>query len=250
MVSVIRSGVLSNQIRTPSRRQPHAATESQPAQKDSSSTHIEPALTTFGPEPVARQSAEDLKAMIEAARLSVLAQLKEEVEAAREMARQRGLQEGRAEGLEESRQTFAKEIARLKTLTESIPKMFETQVHALEDVLVDIAFQAVCKVLGPAAITVDGIQAMVQQATSQTLAQEKMRVRLHPADLALLVKADVLNNNSPHVKAEWLADKRVELGGCMLETNGGELDARLETQIDKLRTVLLQARSGATGLVE
>jgi flagellar biosynthesis/type III secretory pathway protein FliH len=40
----------------------------------------------------------------------------------------------------------------------------------------------------------------------------------------------------------WAADKSIELGGCVIETDGGTLDARLETQVEGLRAALVAAR--------
>jgi flagellar biosynthesis/type III secretory pathway protein FliH len=39
-----------------------------------------------------------------------------------------------------------------------------------------------------------------------------------------------------------LSDDRVLLGGCLIETSGGTLDGRLETQMQQLRDTLLAAR--------
>jgi flagellar biosynthesis/type III secretory pathway protein FliH len=40
-----------------------------------------------------------------------------------------------------------------------------------------------------------------------------------------------------------VADKSIDLGGCVVETDGGTLDARLVTQVDRLRATLLAARA-------
>jgi flagellar assembly protein FliH len=42
------------------------------------------------------------------------------------------------------------------------------------------------------------------------------------------------------------SDATIELGGCLFESPEGNLDARLETQIEILRTALLENR-GASG---
>ena len=42
-----------------------------------------------------------------------------------------------------------------------------------------------------------------------------------------------------------MADEKVALGGCIVETEGGLLDARIETQIERLRGALLKARAVA-----
>ena len=53
------------------------------------------------------------------------------------------------------------------------------------------------------------------------------------------VLENALSNNQ---QINWVADPTIELGGCILEAEGDGLDARLETQINRLRTTLLAAR--------
>lgn len=113
----------------------------------------------------------------------------------------------------------------------------------MEEIAVAMAFEAVCKVLGDTALTKEGVQALVRQAATHAINTEQMVVRLHPGDLAVLREAGALDGAiSSGAAVSWLADNAVALGGCVLETDGGELDARLETQLDRLRATLLAAR--------
>ena len=51
----------------------------------------------------------------------------------------------------------------------------------------------------------------------------------------------LLPKNGDTARLELVADERVELGGCLIETDGGTLDGRLETQLKRLRDTLLDA---------
>jgi hypothetical protein len=87
------------------------------------------------------------------------------------------------------------------------------------------------------------VKDLVKQAATHALNSEKVVVRLHAADLAMLREAGALDASLPSgALVTWVADKAVALGGCVIETDGGELDARLETQIDRLRSALVIAR--------
>jgi len=46
------------------------------------------------------------------------------------------------------------------------------------------------------------------------------------------------------MKVELVADEEIGLGGCVVETSGGSLDARIETQVQHLRETLLKVRRG------
>lgn len=200
---------------------------------------------TIGGVPPDDNRADEIKKIVEQARSSVLTQFKEEAEAARELGRQRGLREGRSAGIDEAKQGFASEIARVRSIADKLPQAFKSGVEAMEDTLVDIAFAAICKILGNTAATREGIQDMVRQASAQVVAAETVVIRVHPSDLTLLRNAGVLETTLPSgIAVSWGSDKEVELGGCVVETGGGELDARLETQIQRLRAALIAARGG------
>jgi flagellar assembly protein FliH len=184
-----------------------------------------------------------MEALLAQARESVLAQFKQEAETARELGRQRGMQEGRAAGAEEARREADAELTRIRSIAGKLQGALDTGIHGLEDVAVEIAFEAVCKMLGAAAVSKDGMRAMVQEAAGRVAGAERISVRLHPGDLAALEAAGALDAVlAPGTKVHWAADKTIELGGCVVETDGGTLDARLETQVERLRNALLAAR--------
>ena len=206
----------------------------------------EAASATTAPADPGAQRAEEL---VEQARRSILAQIKSEAEAARELGRQRGLQEGRAAGQEESRQAFAAELARVRSVAGKLSEVLASGIGGMEDLAVAIAFEAVCKVLGESATTAEGVRAQVRQAAAFAKNTERLVVRLHPADLSALRDAGALNAIlSAEKTISWVADNSIELGGCVVATDGGGLDARLETQIDRMRSTLLAARRQALSI--
>lgn len=249
MASILRAPDLAPHKRKlsgrpkPPPQTPPSASVTEPVQ----ATGLDPVLNAPAmPEP-APADTNSLQSVIEQARQAVLAQFKDEADAARELARQRGLREGRAEGLAQAQKELAVEIARIKALAEQIPQTMQAGVASLEDLAVAIAFEAVGKILGITLVTAPAVAAAVRQAAAQAVQREPLTVRLHPADLALLREAglqdSIVGEDRP---ITWLPDPRLELGGCVIEAAGGELDARLETQMDRFKATLLAARnSGA-----
>jgi flagellar assembly protein FliH len=203
-------------------------------------------VTKSPPEDASSQRTEKL---VEQVRRSILDQIKSEADAARELGRQRGLQEGRAAGQEESRQAFATELARVRSVAGKLSEALASGIGGMEDLAVAIAFEAVCKVLGEAAITAEGMRAQVKQAVACAKNKERLVIRLHAADLSALRDAGALNAIlPPDTTVSWVVDSSIELGGCIVETDGGGLDARLETQIERMRDALLAARRQATSI--
>ena len=246
MVSILRSPEFSEQKRKLSTRRARAR---QGAEGEVVlGGEAAEAIQAPDPEVLKNLNAREVRDLVEQARLAVLDEFKNEAEAARELGRQRGLREGRQAGTEEAKQSFAVEIARVKSIADKLPMAQEAGIHGLEDMALAIAFEAVCKVLGPAVVTREGVQALVRQAATHALNSEKVVVRLHAADLAMLRETGAVDAALPSgALVTWLADKEVALGGCVIETDGGELDARLETQVDRLRAAMVTARRSVSG---
>lgn len=171
-----------------------------------------------------------------------------EAEAARKKAEQEGYAEGHAKGVAEAHEAHREKIAQFAKLIESAGHAFTADLDGLEDIAVGIAFAAVCKILGRTLSSVEGVRAVVGEVVKQAKESEKLLVRLAPGDFYLLLqqKADQAAER-PSANIELIPDERVAMGGCILETSGGSLDGRIETQIDALRAVLLQARRERTG---
>lgn len=155
-----------------------------------------------------------------------------------EDATARGLAEGHALAAAEVRETLRKETTRVHTLLDELGRQQAIRADACEDVLVVIAFAAVCKLLGERAASLDGVRDLVRQAAAEQCDAE-LRVRLHPADRSLLA------NREQDLPAGWtlVADDAVALGGCLLDDSGGTLDARLETQLAELAGLLRATRA-------
>jgi flagellar biosynthesis/type III secretory pathway protein FliH len=66
-------------------------------------------------------------------------------------------------------------------------------------------------------------------------------VRAHPADVAVMEKnrATLVKELSELNEIEIVADARQKRGGCIVESEIGEIDATLDTQLDALQKALL-----------
>jgi flagellar assembly protein FliH len=240
MTAIIRSPVMLSGKRKLTRR------DSQLTEQPADVADVHKTTTTAARAPSEDTGAQRTQDLVEQVRRSILTQIKSEAEAARELGRQRGLQEGRAAGREESLQAFAAELARVRSLAGKLSDALASGIDGMEDLAVAIAFEAVCKVLGDAALTQEAVQAQVRQAAAHAKNKERLVVRLRAADLSALRDAGALNSIFPPGKTvSWVADDSIELGGCVVEMDGGALDARLETQIERMRSALLAARRQA-----
>lgn len=181
------------------------------------------------------------------------AQLQTAIDAARTSA----VDEGRAEGLKEGREMAAAELERLQMIAlekagaelRAQAERFERLLSGVEsqaakalwdaeDDLVALAHDAICRVLGSEASAPGTIRAVVRHLLGQHGQRTRLSVHVHPEDMAAL-QQDARAGD----EWRWVADRSVQLGGVVLRSPEGSLDARLETQLAALKEALLATRA-------
>jgi len=76
------------------------------------------------------------------------------------------------------------------------------------------------------------VQTLVRVALDHVAVKSAARIRLHPADYEFVsgeCRASVLPGESDR-EITLLADKSIERGGCLIETECGDIDARIEEE--------------------
>ena len=175
--------------------------------------------------------------------------LEEELARLRDEARKQGYEEGYETGTAEARQELVEQIDRARQIAESAAEALENGIAEIEDIAVEIVFEAIAKIMGEAMATRDGVISTVRQVIKHAQKRENMVVRLSPDDYAIIGSdASVLQNGKARENISITADDRVELGGCLLEASGGSLDGRLEIQLQQLRDTLLKVKGRLTGI--
>lgn len=166
-------------------------------------------------------------------------------------ARAQGLDEGRAAGLlaahEEARAAVQPVLALLEGFLAELPQKFDARLAACEDDMVALCFEAVARILGREAATQEGIRAMLKTTLAAFGPRQLVELRVHPGDLQCLARDEAvagwLREREGAQGIQIVADPGVELGGVVLRSPSGRLDARLEHQVDALRGALLSARA-------
>jgi flagellar biosynthesis/type III secretory pathway protein FliH len=166
-----------------------------------------------------------------------------ELEALRERAREEGYAAGREAGEKAARAELEEHIGALRELVQSLRQALAEDIAGAEDLAVEIAFSAVCKVLGEATASAEGVRALVREAMAQARTAEPLLLRVSPADHALLfAEPECLRSLAADPKVEIVADESISAGGCVIQTAGGTLDARLDVQLRQLMDTLIRAR--------
>ena len=155
-------------------------------------------------------------------------------------ARERGQAEGRVAVEAQSAQL----LTSLGEVIASARNARVQYVEAIADEAVEIVFTAVVRILGQAFEHREAVVAAVQQAIRSSRERRRLVVRVAPRDLALINNyRSAVFEGATTSELEVVADEQVKLGGCVLEGASGDLDARLETQLERLRETLLRSRA-------
>lgn len=146
-----------------------------------------------------------------------------------EEGKERGYQEGREQGLAE----WTEEILKAKRLKETFFASAETEVVKLVTAIAE-------KVIGKLVQEhKEVVRAIVHQALEHSLG-DKIVIRMNPEDLKRLRKEDLefsdLLDRTKQV--HFREDETIAGGGCVVETEVGTIDARLDTQLKAIRKAL------------
>lgn len=166
-------------------------------------------------------------------------------------AREQGLREGREAGARagqaDAMAAVKAALDGLERLLDELPGRFQARLAASEEDMLALCFETVSRILGEQAATADGVRAMLKTTIAQFGARRLAEIRLHPGDVqSLAADATVgawLRRREGGQEVQIVGDPAIELGGVVLRSPAGRLDARLERQLAALRDALLSARA-------
>lgn len=163
-----------------------------------------------------------------------------DIEALREDAVTAGREAGYQAGHVEGQAEIDQQVEQLAKLTDQLFKATEATMAAAEEEMVEVVFASVAKILGDTFVGAEAVVAAVRQSIKQLVNRDRLVIHLSPGDKRLLDEvASGREEEMFGTRVEIVVDERIELGGCLLQTRSGGLDARLEVQMQQLRDCLL-----------
>ena len=170
-----------------------------------------------------------------------LEQLRATVADERNSAHEAGFAAGRSEGVEAGKQELESEIERASRIIESLNLATGERLQREEDAIAEAVRAGLCKVLGNAFSTREGIAASVKTVCSEIESEDVLSVHLSTEDHAMFSR-DERFSASIGERIQIVSDPKIELGGCLVEWSGGTLDGRLELQVERLRNAVRTTR--------
>jgi flagellar assembly protein FliH len=173
-----------------------------------------------------------------------LSKMREELEQQKEKARHAGYQAGFDQACRKVAAEIAESSEALKALLASLSDEQVKLIQMAEDAAVEIGFAAAAKILGRMSIEKGLVQAAVKEAINKVSDREGLVVYLAPQDFQTMEALKARSANGHFwSRIEFKEDDQVGIGGCILRSRLGCLDARLEYQIDELKKILIAARA-------
>ena len=170
----------------------------------------------------------------------LLARAEAEAEALREAARAEGYEAGRAE----ARAELEPAAATLQQAIMAVQADVVDRADRLEAHAVDLGLFLAEKVLGGAlAVQPDRVIETVRGALRGIVERERITILVSPEDLALVRDSisEVVGSLGGIEHCEVQAERRVGRGGCVVRTADGDVDARIETKLQRAREVIESA---------
>jgi flagellar assembly protein FliH len=169
--------------------------------------------------------------------------------------RQQAIESGKEEGLKQAWQAaeahYQRQLETLRVLLESVREARQHYVEDVGDDALEIVFVAVTKILGSGFASREAVVAAVREAIRSCQERGRMLVKVAPQDFELLnARRQELLEEGSASEIELVADGQVEWGGCVIEGPSGNLDARLEAQLQRLRDTLVRARESWANPIE
>jgi flagellar assembly protein FliH len=161
---------------------------------------------------------------------------------AREAGRQEGFNEGRQAGLASGAEIVEQEVSRVRAIAEDAARSRLAILEASEGELVTLALEVARTILGQEIQqNPETVRVVVERAMAHAKGSGVMRVHVCPADEPL-VRKHWPSGQADAQGRTWdiVGDEKVPAGGCLIEMPGGQVDARMETQLSRIREAFVQ----------
>ncbi|GHV89530.1 flagellar assembly protein FliH [Spirochaetia bacterium] len=175
------------------------------------------------------------------------AELEEEsratIEAVRKEAEEQGRSAGREEGFAEGKAEADRLVERVQTVLERAQSQREEILQETEQQIVDLVLLMTRKVIKIISETQkDVVRSNVTQALRKVKGRGNILIRVNMADVKLTTEhINSFIQKMEGVKGIQVAeDSTVDPGGCIIETDFGEIDARISSQLAELETKILE----------
>lgn len=154
-----------------------------------------------------------------------------------EAATAKGREEGYSKGYESGFEDFDKVMRKLHSIIASLIAERKSILESSSGQIVSLVMQIAIKVIkritdSQKDIVLENVNEVLKRIKDKT--QITIRVNLDDLDIVRHKKSDFISRFDIIENLEIIEDPNIGKGGCIIETNFGEIDARISSQLDKI----------------
>lgn len=173
---------------------------------------------------------------------AILSEVHAEADRIREEAREQGYNEGLETGREAAQQAASEAIQSLASAAEGIRQSHDEYIAQIEPELLRLVRYIAERVLHREVRgDFDVVRTTIRSALKNVLDREHAIVHVNPEDLQAFADEgiDIAAELSRFERLELAPDDTVDRGGCVVESRSLTVDARLDTQLQRIFEALM-----------
>lgn len=150
-----------------------------------------------------------------------------------EEAFSKGKDQGCAETIAEHQETINQAADALKAAVEELIRIRRQDIDRMESATVQLALAIAKKIIGNEAERGTVIESVVKTAMKKVADPRNLTLRVNPADIDTVngFQQDLCLADDFKTVLRLEADETIKRGGCIIETQLGDVDARIDQQI-------------------
>ena len=157
----------------------------------------------------------------------------------------KGYEEGFAKGFEDTNKDFTKLLDKLKKILAETMNRRNEIIDSSEGQLIDVAILIAKRVVKMLTQRDKGIVVRnIQEALRRVKGRTKITIRVNIDDLEISARhKDEFYQMLDKIEGvSVLEDPNVDVGGCLIETDFGDIDARINTQLNEIETAIKEVQ--------
>jgi flagellar assembly protein FliH len=169
----------------------------------------------------------------------ILQHAEQRIAEARKNAYEQGFSEGVKEGSERQKKEALPAVNTLNMLMEELSAFKEKALAASEKQMLELCFSMAEMVVHQEISTDKSVILSVLKAAFRNIVErENIKIRLNPSDFKYMVeiKNDFINSMDGIRNVFFEEDGSISRGGAVIETNSGEVDARISEQFQEIKS--------------
>lgn len=152
---------------------------------------------------------------------------------------------GREAAIKELKESYSESLNQKFSEYDSMLISIEEQINlyktSFDKIVLDTSFLVANKIITNSIAESPIITETIKEAVRKIIGADNIVIRLNPNDLELIKESkENFMDNSSYSNLKFEADDRIEIGGCFVESEIGNVDARISSQLSELKNVLKQ----------